>query len=72
MNRFAYTSAEQFCDVQDTAGREFRDQCSQKLLMTVMWTAGWRSSHQWFQTFANWPRSSGTSAEVAGAIFSLL
>jgi len=66
MNRFACTSAEQFCDVQDTAGREFRDQCSQKLLMTVMWTAGWRSSH------ANWPWSSGTSAEVAGAIFSLL
>jgi len=32
MNRFAYTSAEQFCDVQDTAGREFCGQCSQKLL----------------------------------------
>jgi hypothetical protein len=23
MNQFTYTSAEQFCDVQDTAGREF-------------------------------------------------
>jgi hypothetical protein len=32
MNRFAYTSAEQFCDVQDTAGRKFRGQCSQKLI----------------------------------------
>jgi hypothetical protein len=32
MNRFAYTSTEQFCDVQDTAEREIRGQCSQKLL----------------------------------------
>jgi len=32
MNRLAYTSAEQFCDVRDTAGRKFRGQCSQKLI----------------------------------------